>query len=71
MASARAPAARPRLLLAAVPSGYLDAATAQTVMTEMLNLVTEVGAAMLLVTHSPTLAAQMGRQAHLSGGLLT
>ena len=64
-------ACKPDVLLADEPTGNLDEATAQTVMTEMLNLVTEVGAAMLLVTHSPTLAAQMGRQVHLSGGLLT
>ena len=70
VAIARALAVRPRLLLADEPTGNLDEATASTVMDEMLSLVTEVGAAMLLVTHSPTLAAQMGRQAHLTAGRL-
>ncbi|MEL6563358.1 MAG: ABC transporter ATP-binding protein [Pseudomonadota bacterium] len=70
VAIARALAARPRLLLADEPTGNLDEATASTVMDEMLNLVTEAGAAMLLVTHSPTLAAQMGRQVHLKAGRL-
>ena len=70
VAIARALAVRPRLLLADEPTGNLDEATASTVMDEMLSLVTEVGAAMLLVTHSPTLAGQMGRQAHLTAGRL-
>lgn len=70
VAIARALAVRPKLLLADEPTGNLDEATARTVMDEMLQLVADVGAAMLLVTHSPTLAAQMGRQAHLSGGRL-
>lgn len=70
VAIARALAARPRLFLADEPTGNLDEATARAVVDEMLHLVGEVNAALLLVTHSPTLAAQMGRRLHLTAGQL-
>ena len=37
---------------------------------EMLALVTRTGAALMVVTHSNTVAARMDRQLHLSAGRL-
>ena len=70
VAIARALAAKPALLLADEPTGNLDEGTAQEVLGQMLQLVTETGAAMMVVTHSPQVAAQMDRQVHLTGGTL-
>lgn len=68
VAIARAIAARPRLLLADEPTGNLDEDTAAEVLDQLLALVAETGAALLLVTHSPTIAARMDRRLHLSAG---
>ena len=70
VAIARAIAARPKLLLADEPTGNLDEATAQRVLDALLALVTDTGAALLLVTHSPAIAARMDRHVHLSRGQL-
>ena len=70
VAIARALAVRPKLILADEPTGNLDEATADEVMKEFLALVAETGAALLMVTHSPRLAARLGRRAHLSQGRL-
>ncbi len=70
VAIARALAAQPHLLLADEPTGNLDEATADDVLDEMLRLVAETGAALLMVTHSPKIAARMDRQLHLRGGLV-
>ena len=70
VAIARALAARPRLILADEPTGNLDEATADAVIEHFLALVAETGAALLMVTHSPRLAARLGRRAHLSQGRL-
>jgi len=70
VAIARALAARPKLVLADEPTGNLDEATADEVMEQFLALVAGTGAALLMVTHSPRLAARLGRQAHLSQGRL-
>ncbi|TIL63171.1 MAG: ABC transporter ATP-binding protein, partial [Mesorhizobium sp.] len=48
----------------------LDEATADGVMEQFLALVAKTGAALLMVTHSPRLAARLGRRAHLSQGRL-
>lgn len=68
VAIARTLAARPRLVLADEPTGNLDEATADAVLAQMLDLVTQTGAGLLIVTHSDRLAARMGRRVHLRAG---
>jgi len=70
VAIARAIAARPRVLLADEPTGNLDEGTASDVMDQLLALVADTGAALLLVTHSPAIAARMDRRLHLSRGCI-
>ncbi|MGC1504336.1 MAG: ABC transporter ATP-binding protein [Sulfitobacter sp.] len=70
VAIARALAAKPKLLLADEPTGNLDEDTAKEVLEQMLGLVTQTGAALMVVTHSPAIAARMQRRLHLKNGLL-
>lgn len=71
VAIARTLAPHPRLVLADEPTGNLDEATADTVFDLLCELVSETGAALILVTHSQRLAARMPRQLHLAAGQLT
>ncbi|MEO1196981.1 MAG: ABC transporter ATP-binding protein [Pseudomonadota bacterium] len=71
VAIARALAPRPALVLADEPTGNLDEATGDAVIDLMLALVAETNAALLLVTHSPRIAARCDRQLHLSRGCLS
>ncbi|MES0824310.1 ABC transporter ATP-binding protein [Ruegeria sp. SCP11] len=71
VAIGRAMAPRPKLLLADEPTGNLDETASATVLDLMLSLVSDTGAALLLVTHSQDIAARLDRQAHLSGGHIT
>jgi len=68
VALARALAIRPSLLFADEPTGNLDAENAALVADMMFALVAEAGAAMVLVTHDPALAARADRQVIMSGG---
>ncbi len=68
VAIGRALAAAPRLILADEPTGNLDEATGDAVLDLMLGLVAESGAALLMVTHSPRLAARLGARLHLRAG---
>ncbi|TCP38030.1 ABC transporter ATP-binding protein [Rhodovulum marinum] len=70
VAIGRTLAARPALILADEPTGNLDEATGDAVLDLMLELVAEAGAGLLMVTHSPRLAARLSRRVHLSGGRL-
>ena len=70
VAIARAIAAKPKLMLADEPTGNLDEATAQDVLEQMLKLVVQMGTALMVVTHSPKIAARMDRQLHLRSGHL-
>ena len=70
VAIGRTLAARPALILADEPTGNLDEDAADRVLALMLDLVADSGAALLLVTHSPRLAAKLDRRAHLSRGRL-
>ncbi|NNU81447.1 ATP-binding cassette domain-containing protein [Halovulum dunhuangense] len=70
VAIARALAAAPPLLLADEPTGNLDEATGDAVLDLMLDLVAEAGMALILVTHSPRLAARLGQVRLLRAGRL-
>jgi lipoprotein-releasing system ATP-binding protein len=61
VAIARALANRPALLLADEPTGNLDSETAETVFELLLGVVRQTGAAALIATHNPALAARMDR----------
>lgn len=68
VAIGRTLAARPALVLADEPTGNLDEDTGDTVLDLMLGLVSEAGAALLMVTHSPRLAARLDRRLTLAHG---
>ncbi|MFG5381403.1 ABC transporter ATP-binding protein [Yoonia sp. R2-816] len=68
VAIARTLAPKPRLVLADEPTGNLDEATASIVLDLMLELVSETGAGLLMVTHSEALAGRMSRRLHLRTG---
>ncbi|MBL4810935.1 MAG: ABC transporter ATP-binding protein [Rhodobacteraceae bacterium] len=67
-AIARTLAAKPSLILADEPTGNLDEDTADRVLELMLDMAGSAGAALMVVTHSPRVAARMNRQLHLSRG---
>lgn len=71
VAIARTLAARPALVLADEPTGNLDEATGDAVLTLLLELVAETGAGLLLVTHSTRLADRLEMRRHLSAGRLS
>lgn len=70
VAIARTLAPQPDLVLADEPTGNLDEATADTVLAMLQELVSEVGAGLVLVTHSERLAARLPRRLHLHSGRL-
>jgi putative ABC transport system ATP-binding protein len=68
VALARALAARPALLFADEPTGNLDGANAALVADMMFDLIKETGAALVMVTHDPLLAARADRQVRMGEG---
>ena len=70
VAVARALANRPRLVLADEPTGNLDEATANRVLTEFVRLVRGEGSAALVATHNERLAMAMDRVVRLHDGVL-
>ncbi|MFO8044392.1 MAG: ABC transporter ATP-binding protein [Halomonas sp.] len=70
LAIGRALAPRPALLLADEPTGNLDEATAGEVLALLLGLVRQTGCTLLMVTHSPRVAAPLDRCLVLSRGRL-
>ncbi len=71
LAIGRALAPRPALLLADEPTGNLDEGSADDVLALLLTLVRDTGCALLVVTHSPRVAAPLDRRLHLTHGQLT
>lgn len=70
VALARALAARPALLFADEPTGNLDGPNARAVADLMFDLVGEIGAALVLITHDPVLAQRADRQVVMADGLI-
>src|SRR6266850_2716002 len=71
VAIGRALAVKPLLLLADEPTGNLDEATADEVLSLARDLVARTGCGFLMVTHSVRLAATLDRQVNLHAGLIT
>ena len=63
-------AKRPRLLLADEPTGELDAHSTSVVVELLLELLAEVDAAALIVTHDPVVALATARTIHIRDGRL-
>ncbi|MEM8554401.1 MAG: ABC transporter ATP-binding protein [Pseudomonadota bacterium] len=70
VAVGRTLASKPDVILADEPTGNLDETTGDTVLSTMLDLVAESGAALVMVTHSTRLAAKLQTRLHLSQGQL-
>ncbi|MFO1076047.1 MAG: ABC transporter ATP-binding protein [Geminicoccaceae bacterium] len=68
VAIARALANGPALILADEPTGNLDPVTAEEVFAILLEVVRDAGAAALIATHNPELAARMDATFRLSDG---
>lgn len=70
VALARGLVMEPRLLLADEPTGNLDEANAASIHELFASLNEAQGVAMIIATHSSTLARRMQRRVHLDGGYL-
>jgi len=69
VALARALINKPKLILADEPTGALDVANAAAVSEVLLTLNRDTGTALVVVTHSPALAARMSRQIDFARGV--
>ncbi|MCY1444810.1 putative ABC transporter ATP-binding protein [compost metagenome] len=70
VALGRALALQPKLLLADEPTGSLDEATSAEVLKLLLELLDDSPTTLLMVTHSPSVAARMAEKVVLHGGRL-
>ena len=68
VALARALAIRPALLFADEPTGNLDTATGQAAADLMFELIAEIDAALVLVTHDEVLADRADRRLRMAAG---
>ena len=68
VALARAFVVQPEVLLADEPTGSLDFATGETVMSLMFELNREAGTTLVLVTHDAGIAARCDRQLRIEAG---
>jgi putative ABC transport system ATP-binding protein len=71
VAIARALVAKPALVLADEPTGNLDSATGQDVTRLLVEAATEGGAAVVIVTHDPKVAAHADRIVEMHSGHLS
>lgn len=70
VAIARALAHGPGLILADEPTGSLDASTGEAILALLLDVARQNGTTLLMVTHSPAVAAATQRQLRLEDGVL-
>ena len=70
VALARALVMRPRLILADEPTGNLDDETGRSIMELLTEVNEQLGAALVVVTHNPLLAARMRRRLVMDAGCL-
>jgi len=70
VALGRALASQPKLLLADEPTGSLDEATSDEVLKLLLELLDDSPTTLLMVTHSPRVAARLAEKVVLHGGRL-
>jgi lipoprotein-releasing system ATP-binding protein len=70
VAVARALVMEPKVVLADEPTGNLDVATGEEIHDLLFELNEEIGSAMIIVTHNPSLAERMPRRFRLTGGAL-
>ena len=68
VALARAFVVRPKLLLADEPTGSLDAASGNAIISLLFGMNREYGTTLVLVTHDESLAARCGRTIRLAAG---
>ncbi len=71
VAVARALVLEPAIILADEPTGNLDPKTGDQVLDLLLEMNRVHGTALIVVTHSPTLARRLGRQVVLTDGYLS
>ncbi len=70
VALARALIGKPQILLADEPTGALDSATGRRILELMLELTSEVGSTLIMVTHDHGVAKAMRRQIHMKDGVM-
>jgi putative ABC transport system ATP-binding protein len=70
VAVARVVASRPALILADEPTGQLDQSNADRVITALLDTATSIGAALMISTHDPVVAARLTTRWEMRDGTL-
>ena len=70
MAIARALVTRPKIILADEPTGALDSKTSDDVM-ELFTELNNDGVTIIVITHSPEIAANAKRIVYIKDGLVT
>ena len=71
VAIARAVINQPALILADEPTGNLDSETGRTILDVLIDVNRDSGAALLLATHDPVVAAAAGEVIRMRDGLIT
>ncbi len=71
VAIARAVIHQPALILADEPTGNLDSETGRTILDVLIDVNRDSGAALLLATHDPVVAAAAGEVIRMRDGLIT